>query len=208
MTITRGPDRTGFTIYTTPLQSLGRTALVSGASSLLPVFAALLWLTVESEALPAVLSTEAAVTGAFFVVFLRYKLVFAAVTPTHLVKRRMLLPSVSIERSEIDHVVLNRVYRGSSNDSLTQMLVLDAEGRRLYGMNGLFWSKADIVRVAEALEVQVVVDDLPLSRGDYYEMFPMARGWYATRVFRLVMIGAGAIAVGLLVMGVQHLVER
>ncbi len=207
MTITRGSDRSGFTTYTVPRRSLGRTALVSGASSLPPVFAALLWLTVETMALPAVLSAEAVLTGLFFVVFLRYKLVFAGVTPTTLVKRRMLLPSVAVDRARIDHVTLNRVYRGSSPDTLTHMLVLDASGNRLFGMNSLFWSNDDIRRIADSLDVQIVVDDLPVSRRDYYAMFPMARGWYATRLFRtlVVAVGAGAVAAGLTI--ARHLID-
>jgi hypothetical protein len=207
MTITRGSDRAGFTAYTTPRRSLGRTALVSGASSLLPVFVALFWLTVQTMALPGVLTAEAVLTGLFFVVFLRYKLVFAGVTPTTLVKRRMLLPAVSVDRARVDHVALNRVYRGSSPDTVTQMLVLDSDGARLFGMSGLFWSTDDIRRVADSLDVQIVVDDLPVSRRDYYAMFPMARGWYATRLFRTLVVGVGAGVVAAAVTIARHLVD-
>ncbi|WP_286344381.1 hypothetical protein [Frondihabitans sucicola] len=76
----------------TPIQALGRTALLSGAFSLLPVFAVVTYLTHRSSAEPLVIAIEALVTIAFFVVYVRFRRVFTAVTRTHFVKRRMLLP--------------------------------------------------------------------------------------------------------------------
>jgi hypothetical protein len=197
MTMQRSLDTTRFTTYTTPIQSLGRTALLSGAFSLLPVFAACLWLTARTSAWPVVACSEIVVAAAFFAVFIRFKLVYAGVTPTHLVKRRMVLGPVAVDRRRVDHVLVNRVYRGSSTDALPQMLVLDADDRRVYGMNGLFWSSDDIMTIAEALDVQIIEDDLPLSRREYYEMYPTARGWYAGRLFRLATVGASAIVLAI-----------
>lgn len=205
MTVQRQIDNARFTTYTTPIQDLGRTALVSGALSLLPVFAACLWLTAASSAWPAVALGEIVVTAVFFAVYIRFRLVYAGVTPTHLVKRRMVLGPVSVDRADVDHVVINRVYRGSSTDALPVMLVLDHAGHRLYGMNGLFWSHDDITTIAEALDVQVIEDDCPLSRGEYYEMYPMARGWYATRLFRLATVGAAGIALASVLASMQSL---
>lgn len=207
MTLQRSLGTTRFTTYTIPIQSLGRTALLSGALSLLPVFAACLWLTAATDAWPAVACAEIAVTAAFFAVFIRFKLVYAGVTPTLLVKRRMILGPVSVDRSRVDHVLINRVYRGSSTDALPQMLVLDADGRRVYGMNGLFWALEDISLVAEALEVQIIDDACPVSRTEYYEMYPMARGWYATRLFRLAAMGASAVALAAVLAAIESFVR-
>ncbi|AMM21796.1 hypothetical protein AX769_18640 [Frondihabitans sp. PAMC 28766] len=207
MTMQRGLDRTEFTTTVVPIQSLGRTALLSAAFSLVPVFAACLWLTARTGTWPVVACVEVIVTAVFFAVFIRFKLVYSAVTPSTLVKRRMVLTATSVDRTAVDHVLISRVYRGSSTESLTQMLVLDAEGRRLFGMSGLFWSEADIRAIAEALDVQLVVDEQPLSRGEYYEMYPTARGWYETRVFRLIAVGVGAIALAGVLAAIEGIVR-
>lgn len=208
MTMQRGLDRTEVTTAVVPIQSLGRTALLSGAFSLIPVFAACLWLTVRTSAWPAVACGEIVVTAVFFAIFIRFKLVYSAVTPTSVVKRRMVLSTTRVDRAAVDHVLVSRVYRGSSTEWLTQMIVLDAEGRRLFAMSGLFWSEADINAIAEALDVQLVIDEQPLSRGEYYEMYPTARGWYETRVFQLITVGIAAIALAGVLAAIEGIVRR
>lgn len=189
-----------------PIQALGRTALLSGAFSLLPVFAAVLWLAHGAHEWPVVVAIELVVTAVFFTVYIRYRRVFTAVTRTHFVKRRMLLPTVTVDRARIDRLLVNRVYRAGSPDALTQLLGVDSLGRRVLGMNALFWTNADIQRIADALEVTTIVDTVPLSRRDYYRAFPSARGWYVGRVAIVLATIAVAILLVLVVFTLETVV--
>ncbi|GAA4265489.1 hypothetical protein [Frondihabitans peucedani] len=197
-----GTSRTETDTHVTPLPTLGRTALLSGAFSLLPVFAVVLYLARTSPAWPVVLAVEAVVAVVFVVVYIRFRLVYSRVTRTHFVKRRMLLPQVSVQRTSIDRLLLHRVYRTGSTEALTQLLGVDSLGRRVLGMNALFWSEDDIQRVVEALDVQTTVDTLPMSAAEYHRRFPVARGWYLRWP---VLIGAAAAALGVLVVVVLSL---
>lgn len=182
--------------YVRPKQTLGRSALLSGAFSLLPVFAALLWLTHDTGSWPVVVFGEVVVTALFFVVYIRFKLVFAAVTATHVVKQRMVLSTSVVDRSRIDRLLVHRVYRGGSTEALTQLLAVDPMGRRVFAMNALFWADSDIARISDALGVQTTVDPTPMSRADYYREFPTARGWYVRRpaLSAFVVAGLGIVA--------------
>lgn len=191
----------------TPIQELGRTALLSGAVSLLPVFAALVWLTVGSAWWVVVILAEVAITALFFAVYIRFRLVFAQVTPTAFVKRRMLLPLVHVDRDEIASLVLAKVYRHNSTEVLLQLLGLGPDGRRVLGMSGLFWTEASILRIAEALDVQTVVVEDHLMRRDYYARFPMARAWYGRRDVRTLAVVASIGVVALAVSGIENLVS-
>lgn len=199
-----GIDRTETELHVTPIQALGRTALLSGAFSLLPVFAVVTYLTHPTGSWPLVFGVEALVTLVFFTVYVRFRRVFIAVTRTHFIKRRMLLPAVAVERSRIDRVLLHRVYRSSSTEALTRVLGVDSLGRRVLGVNGLFWSEADIHRVIEALGVQATIDALPLSSADYYRAFPVARGWYLSRPFVVAVTVVVAILLVVVVLALQH----
>lgn len=168
-------------VFAQPRQALGRTALLSGALSLAPVFAAVLLVTLPSAVWPVVVLGEIITTCLFFTVYIRFRLVYAAITSKRFLKRRMVLSPVSVDLARVDRVLINRVYRTSSMEALTQLLAVDDRGRRLFGMNALFWSDADIRRVADHLGIPTTVDEAPLSRREYYAAFPMARGWYARR---------------------------
>ncbi|MCU1529733.1 MAG: hypothetical protein JWP75_3496 [Frondihabitans sp.] len=191
--------RVGHTDHETfvrPIRALGRTALISGALSLVPVFAVLLWLSIGSSPWPFVAGAELLVTASFFTVYIRFRLVFTAVTPTHFVKRRMLLSRVVVERALVDRVIMSRVYRAGTTDALLQLLAIDANGCRLFAMSELFWSPTSIRSVRDALGIPTSTIRVPISRREYYRRFPVARTWYAGRV---VVVTSGAVIVAAMV---------
>jgi hypothetical protein len=186
-----------------PFRELGRTALISGALSLLPVFGVLLWLTFGMGPWLIVAGAEGVVTALFFVVYIRYRLVYSAVTPTHFVKQRMLLSRVAVERSRVDRVIVSHVYRAGTSDALLQLLAIDAEGARLFAMSELFWSRPSIQAVSDALGIPTFTDRVPISRREYYRRFPMARTWYATPVAGFACLAAVVIAMVVVVMALE-----
>jgi hypothetical protein len=187
-----------------PIQALGRTALLSGVFSLLPVFAAVTYLAHDSTALPVIVACEILLALAFLTVYIRFRRVYTAVTRTHFVKRRMLLPSVSVNRARIHRLLVHRVYRSNSTESLTMLIGVDPLGRRVLGMNSLFWTDDDIQLVIDALGVQTSVDPTAIPRGDYFRELPAARAWYFSRP---VIVGA-TVCVAILLVLVVLTLER
>jgi hypothetical protein len=191
-----GTSRTDTETRVSPLPALGRTALLSGAFSLLPVFAAVTYLSHRSSAWPWVVAVEAVVALVFVTLYVRFRRVFTAVTPAQFVTRRMLLSRVAVDRARIDRVIVSRVYRPGSTDALLHLLGVDALGRRLFGLNSLFWSEDDIQRIVDVLDVQTLVDTMPISTAEYHRRFPVARGWHLRPP---VLVGSTVAALGLLV---------
>jgi hypothetical protein len=198
-----GISRTETHVRVKPIEALGRTALLSGLFSLLPIFAVLGYLTHRSSALPVVVCIEVVVAVLFATVYIRFRLVFTAVSRTQFIKRRLLLPRVTVDRSRIDRLLVNRVFRSDSGEALLQLLGVDASGGRLFGMNALFWSDDDIDGVIAALDVRTVVNPTPMSRREYYRAFPMARGWYHTRPAVVIVALAVAILLILIVLTLE-----
>lgn len=198
-------DRAEYEAYVLPIPTLGRTALLSGAFSLVPVFIALLWLTVATEIWPVVALAEIVVTGVFVAIYLRFRRVFAAVTRSGFVKRGLLPPFTAVDRSRIDRVLVNLVYRSYSIESLTQLVALDANGRRLFRLNGVFWPDEGISAVADALGIKTTVDKVPLSRRDYYRRFPMAQAWYERRRVTLITLVVVLVVVVPLLLTIENL---
>jgi hypothetical protein len=192
-------------IFVRPIRTLGRTALISGALSLVPVFVVLLWLTFGSRPWPVVAGAELVVTIIFLTVYFRFRLVYTAVTPTHFIKRRLILGRIVIDRSRVDRVIVSRVYRAGTSDALLQLLAVDAGGARLFAMDELFWSRRSIHSVSDALGIPTSIDGVPISRGEYYRRFPRARPWYARRSVSITSLAVVAAAMAAIVLALQEL---
>jgi hypothetical protein len=195
-----GTDRETFV---RPVRALGRTALLSGALSLVPVFVVLLWLSLGSTSWPFVVASELVVTAAFFTVYIRFRRVYSAVTATHFIKRRMLLNRVVVELARVDRVVVTHVYRAGTSDALMQLLALDADGTRLFALNELFWSRRSIRAVSDALGIPTSTTSAAMSRAEYYRRFPTARTWYANRLLVFVALAAAVAAMAFIVIALQ-----
>jgi hypothetical protein len=98
------------------------------------------------------------------------------------------------------------VYVGQSPETVPQLLVRDAEGRRLYRLRGTFWHAGDLTKVAEALPVPARIAPEPMSFAEFFAAYPGSAYWFENRPWLMagllaVCIAASiAVAVGVMVL--------
>ncbi|GAA4677221.1 hypothetical protein [Frondihabitans cladoniiphilus] len=188
-----------------PDRGIGRSAIFSAAFSLAPVFGVLLWLTHRSDAWPVVVLAEIVVTAVCAVVFIRFKLVHASVHDGVFVKQG-LFGRTRVDRSRIFDLVLTRVYRNNSSEFLTRLLAVDRTGRRLFRLDGIYWPTVGLEELAEALDVDVTIEEETLTRGEYFAVHPTARYWYEKPVVVALAVMAAIVLLIAAVEAVQGLV--
>ena len=69
-------------------------------------------------------------------------------------------------------------YVGQAPEAVTQLLVRDARGRRLFRMRGNFWQPADLRAVADSLPVRAVVIDEPMPLSEFFRAYPDSAYWF------------------------------
>ena len=169
------------TVTVRPRRELARGATLTGVFSLSPVLVAVLWLTLPTGHQDGVLAVAAGVVVMGLLMYWRYRLSFAAVTRTEFVKRGWLPGFVRLRRDEVDSLVLVRTYRDHSTETVTQLLALDDEGRRLFRMRGTYWSESSVDAVVEALGMPTTVVPRPLTRREFFAAYPDSPYWYESR---------------------------
>lgn len=180
------------TVTVRPRRELARGATLTGVFSLSPVLVAVLWLTLPTGHQNGVLAVAVGVVVMGLLMYWRYRLSYAAVTRTEFVKRGWLPGFVRLRRDDVDTLVLVRTYRDHSTETVTQLLALDDEGRRLFRMRGTYWSEASVEAVVEALGMPTTVVPRPLTRREFFAAYPDSPYWYESRPWIGVTI-AGAL---------------
>jgi len=178
-----------------PRRSLLRTGFFSIALAMVPVFGALYWFSIEHGTWPVVLVVHAILTVLAFAVFCRQTMVHSAVTETELIGNGIFTPMVRVPLSQIASVVLVDTYVGTVPDAVTQLLVRDVEGRRLFRMRGNFYDDGALQKIAAALPVPATVISEPVTLTDFFRSYPGSAYWFEHRpILRVVVFGPALLA--------------
>jgi len=105
-------------------------------------------------------------------------------------------PMVQVDLARIAQVDIVATYVGLRPTPVQQLLVRDAEGRRLYRLRGNFWPEGTLARVAAALPVPATVVTEPIDLGDFFGRYPGSAYWFENRpaVFAIgIALGAAAV---------------
>lgn len=180
-----------------PRRSLLTTAFVSIVLAMIPVFGVLYWFSIEHDNWLAVFVVHVLVSLAALVVLVRQLTVYSAVTATELVGRGIFSPFIRVPLDRIASVDLVETYVGQAPDSVTQLLVRDAEGRRLFRMRGNFWHEGDLERVAAALPVEAEVTSDPIALSEFFRTYPGSAYWFEHRPILRIVVFALALAAAL-----------
>lgn len=189
-----------------PRRSLVVTAFVSIVVVLVPVSGVLYWFAIPRGQAASVAVAQAVVIALSFVMLARQLSIDTVVADGQLRGRGIFSPMVRVPLDRIASVDLVEVYVGQSPETVPQLLVRDADGRRLYRLRGSFWYPGDLEKVAEALPVPVrrAPEALPLA--EFFEIYPGSAYWFENRpalVSALVLAVAAtgiAIAVGIMIL--------
>lgn len=183
-----------------PRRSLLRTGFASIALAMVPIFGVLYWFSIEHGSWIIVLVVHVIVTLAAVGVLVRQTRVHSAVTATELIGNGIFTPLVRVPLTSIAKVDLVQTYVGQAPESVTQLLVRDARGRRLFRMRGSFYSPGDLQRLAAALPVKAEVVSEPIALNEFFRAYPGSAYWFEHRpvlrivVFAIALAAAMAIA--------------
>jgi hypothetical protein len=182
-----------FELVVRPRTALLRSTALSVLFSAVPLAVALLWVSFPVR-LWALVATVAIVLLALTVLlFLRFRAAFVGIGPRLLVLRGVLTRNVSVNRSEVDRIVIATTYGSSSDRTTRELLGLSATGGNVFRMRGVMWDDAEISRVVSTLGVQVTELERPMPLREFYRMFPQSRAWYERRN-GMILVGVAAVA--------------
>ena len=184
-----------------PRRSLMVTALVSIVLVLVPVSAVLYWFAVPRGQAAWVAVAQVVVVVGSLVVLARQLTVDTVVDDAEIRGRGIFSPMVRVPLARVASVDLVPVYVGQSHEPVLQLLVRDAEGRRLYRLRGEYWHRGDLERVAAALPVPTRVAPGPISLGEFYRVYPGSAYWFENRPWLTGLI-LGGITVACLALAV------
>jgi len=185
------------TVRIVPRRSLMVSALVSILVVLLPVSAVLYWFAIPRGQGVWVAVAQAIVVVVSFGLMLRQLTVDTVVADGELRGRGIFSPMDRVPLSSIARVDLVPVYVGQSPETVNQLLVRDADGRRLYRLRGTFWHAGDLETVAQALPVPTQVAPEPMSHAEFFAAYPGSAYWFENRPWLVVAAVALVFAAGI-----------
>lgn len=190
-----------------PRRSLVVTAVISIIVVLAPVSVVLYWFAIPRGQAAWVAVAQAAVIAVSLILLARQLSIDAVVADGELRGRGIFSPMVRVPLERIATVDLVPVYAGQSPETVPQLLVRDADGRRLFRLRGEFWHAGDLERIASALPVPLrrAPDALPLA--EFFEAYPGSAYWFENRpALVAALLGAVAGAGIALAVGVMTLI--
>jgi hypothetical protein len=103
------------------------------------------------------------------------------VSATHVTERGFFGKTTHTPLSAARSVVLAFTYGGSSNEALPQLLILDASGRRILRLRGLFWSEASMRELAAAVGIPLSLAPEPITSAQFFDLYSGVAYWFENR---------------------------
>ena len=178
-----------------PRRSLITTGFISVVLAMIPLFGVLYWFSIEHGSWMVVLVVHVIVTVLFVLAVVRQLTVFSAVTESQLIGRGIFSPMVRVPLGKIASVHLVETYVGQAPESVTQLLVTDGEGKRLFRMRGNFYGDGDLKAIAAALPVPAQVAAEPIEITEFFRTFPGSAYWFEHRPILRIVVFVIALAI-------------
>lgn len=183
-----------------PRRDLLRTATLTFLATSVPLAILLSWYAVPRGQGLVVVAAQGIAVAAFLAVGARQLTVHTEVTATELRGSGIFSPLERVPLERIASVDLVPTFVGSGAERITQLLVRDADGARLFRMRGNFWPPGALERVAAALPVEPRVARETVSMREFFHAYPGSAYWFENRPVLVGTLIAGAAAVGISVL--------
>jgi hypothetical protein len=180
-----------------PRSGLLGTAAVTSLLVTSPLFGVLYWFSVPAGSWPMVLAAHVVVLLGCLLVGARQLTVFTEVRDDRLVGNGIFSPTEVVELDRIAVVDLVGTYVGLKPAPVAQLLVRDAEGRRLFRLRGSFWHDGDLERIAAVLPVPTTHATEPIDLKEFFRRYPGSAYWFENRP----ALTIGAIVLGVVAVG-------
>ena len=182
-----------------PRRSLILTGFISVVLAMIPLFGVLYWFSIEHGTWLVVLVVHLVVTALCVLAVVRQLTVFSAVTETELIGRGIFSPMVRVRLEDIAAVYLVETYVGQAPESVTQLLVTDDEGKRLFRMRGNFYRGGDLKSIAAALPAKAQVVSEPIGITEFFRTYPGSAYWFEHRPILRIVVFAVSLALAVAV---------
>ena len=186
------------TVRVRPRASLARTGLIAIAIGGLPLFGVLYWMSASQGSWRRVLVIHVIAIVIAGLAWVRHSNAYAEVSETRVIKQAF-FGFDSVDRLSVASAVIAQTWRPGSSDSVPQLLLLDADGKRLIRFRGTFWSLESMEELVSALGVTVTREQEPVSLREFFETHPTAAYWYEGKPWvaaaGIVVAFAGAFAI-------------
>jgi hypothetical protein len=189
-----------------PRRSLLVTAMVSIVVVLVPISAVLYWFAIPRGQTLWIAVMQAIVIVASLTLLARQLTVDTVVADGELRGRGIFSPMVRVPLDSIATVDVVPVYVGQSPETVPQLLVRDAEGRRLFRLRGTFWHAGDLAKITDALPVPARIATEPMSFPEFFAAYPGSAYWFENRpglmagLLAAVILASIAIGVGVMIL--------
>lgn len=180
-----------------PRRSLITTGFISVVLAMIPLFGVLYWFSIEHDSWFVVFIVHLIVTVACILAVVRQLTVFSAVTETELIGRGIFSPMVRVPLAKIAAVHLVETYVGQAPESVTQLLVTDDEGKRLFRMRGNYYRDGDLKALAAALPVPAQTTAEPIGITEFFRTYPGSAYWFEHRPILRIVVFAVSLALAL-----------
>ncbi len=196
-------QRAGARAMVRPRRSLVRRLSLTFAGATSPVFLALYILAIPRGSGVIVLAGHALVVLGFILVLTRRTRQVIWVTDSAVVRIGLFGGPRVTPRASIAHLVLTETYRTNAPDTATQLLLQDADGRRLMRLDGVFWDGDAIARLVAALEIAPADATDPMTAREYSERYPGSAFWYQRRGMPTLSVLVGLVAFAAVVLALM-----
>lgn len=178
-----------------PRRSLVISGLLSIGLAMIPTFGLAYWFGIPRGLGVWVAIIQGAVILIALAIMARHLTIDAVVDDTELRGKGIFSPMVRVPLARIASVDLVPTYLGQSHDPVTQLLVRDAAGKRLFRLRGNFWPAGALRKVAAALPVAATTVAEPMSLKEFFKAYPGSAYWFEDRPGLMALILAGIVAV-------------
>lgn len=157
------------------------SAIVSLTAAMVPLGLTLGVLVAVGGHWPVLLAIEVFILAACLALVLRRRAVFAEVTAHELRGNGIASPMETVPIERIGAVHLVPTYVLGRDEPITQLLITDRSGRRLFRMRGTYWEGGDLELIAAALPVRTEIVAEPIRLADFYAHYPTSEYWFENK---------------------------
>ncbi|MHC5795101.1 hypothetical protein ACVXZ4_02980 [Lacisediminihabitans sp. FW035] len=165
----------------------------------LPIDATLLILGVTGGSWVIPVMGAAIVVAMFLIALYLLQTSYVTISATEIVEREYFTRPVSTPLSKVRTVVIAHTFSSSSSETLPQLLVRDAQGKRILRMRGVFWTEEAIRAAAAAIGTPVDEPADPLTSKQFFEQYSGSAYWFEGRrgLGIAIVVVVGILCVGL-----------
>ena len=172
----------------------------------IPLFGVLYFRGIPNGTWPIALGAHLLTVVLAAAAYLRFRSLFIGVSLTAVHERGLLGRVTAVPLARVHRAIIVSTYRSSSTETTQQLMLCDADNRRLVRMRGVFWTESAMLAVARASGVPLEETTDPLTARAFFEEYPGSAYWFENRpvltVLAVIVVLAAVLA---LVLGLMAL---